>query len=99
MKRILFTFIALMCLDVAQLFAQSAGRENFDLHWMFHLGDVPDAEKPGFPDHDWRRLDLPHDWSIEGSFRPDILQLPKEAPSPEELAGTGKRSRFRELSH
>jgi len=71
MKRILFTFIALICLDVAQLFAQSAGRENFDLHWMFHLGDVPDAEKPGFPDHDWRRLDLPHDWSIEGSFRPD----------------------------
>ena len=71
MNRILFTIIALICLEVTQLFAQSAGRENFDLNWKFHLGDVLDAEKPGFPDQVWRRLDLPHDWSIEGSFRPD----------------------------
>jgi len=71
MNRIVFTFITLFCLEITQLFAQSAGRENFDLNWMFHLGDVPGADKPGFPDQDWRRLDLPHDWSIEGSFKPD----------------------------
>ena len=71
MNRILLTVIAILCLEVTQLFAQSAGRENFDLNWKFHLGDGSGAEKPGFQDQDWRRLDLPHDWSIEGSFRPD----------------------------
>ncbi len=40
----------------------------FDFGWRFHLGDVPGAEKPGFVDADWRVLDLPHDWSIEGPY-------------------------------
>src|SRR5512146_2550251 len=26
----------------------------------------PAAAQPGFDDHEWRRLDLPHDWSVEG---------------------------------
>src|SRR5438034_6496439 len=41
---------------------------NFDQGWRFHLGDVPRAQEPGFADTPWRRLDLPHDWSIEGPF-------------------------------
>ena len=53
------------------LAAQSLGRVNFDSRWKFHLGDVPDAEKTNYPDKEWRILDLPHDWSIEGSFKPD----------------------------
>src|SRR5580704_967987 len=43
-------------------------RENFDLGWKFRKGDVPGAEMPEFSDADWRALDLPHDWSIEGPF-------------------------------
>src|SRR5205823_3150304 len=42
--------------------------ENFDHTWRFHLGDVPGAEQPAFADSGWRRLDVPHDWSIEGEF-------------------------------
>jgi len=30
--------------------------------------DAPCAEQPGFADADWRKLDVPHDWSIEGPF-------------------------------
>jgi len=44
--------------------------ECFDFDWRFHLGDTPGAEKPSWPDLDWRTLDLPHDWSIEGPFLP-----------------------------
>jgi beta-galactosidase len=54
-----------------QCFAQPAGRMNFDAGWKFHLGDVAHAELPSFSDQKWRELDLPHDWSIEGSFRPE----------------------------
>jgi beta-galactosidase len=43
-------------------------RENFDLGWRFHKGDFPGAEVPELSDADWRTLDLPHDWSIEGPF-------------------------------
>src|SRR5881409_2568013 len=41
---------------------------DFDRAWRFHLGDVPGAREAGFDDAGWRRLDLPHDWSIEGEF-------------------------------
>jgi beta-galactosidase len=43
-------------------------RMLFNRDWRFHLGDVKQARKPGFNDHSWRKLDVPHDWSIEGKF-------------------------------
>lgn len=32
----------------------------FDSNWLFHLGDTNDSE--------WRTINLPHDWSIEGKY-------------------------------
>ena len=43
----------------------------FDADWTFSKGDVAGAEAPPFDDSGWRRLDLPHDWSIEGPFSED----------------------------
>jgi len=43
-------------------------RESFDFGWKFRCSDCPGAEAPEFSDADWRTLDLPHDWSIEGGF-------------------------------
>lgn len=43
----------------------------WDRGWLFHLGDAPGAEAPAWADGDWRPLDLPHDWSIEGRTAPD----------------------------
>lgn len=43
----------------------------FDTDWRFVRRDVPGAEAVAFDDADWRALDLPHDWSIEGSFSED----------------------------
>ena len=71
MKTTLLTLLFLSCFLTPRLFAQPAGRENFDAGWKFHLGDIPHAEVSNFNDQKWRNLNLPHDWSIEGSFRPD----------------------------
>lgn len=71
MKTISFLLFLLCCLINPRLSAQPAGRVNFDANWKFHLGDVPNGESSSFSDQNWRSLDLPHDWSIEGSFRPD----------------------------
>lgn len=44
---------------------------DFDPGWRFHLGEVPGAQEAAFDDAGWRTLDLPHDWSIEGTFSKD----------------------------
>ena len=43
-------------------------RVSFDAGWRFHKGDAPGAERPHFDDSALARLDLPHDWAIEGPF-------------------------------
>lgn len=73
MKTKQLLFLLLCCLVSLRISAQPASRENFDANWKFHLGDIPGAENAGISDSDWRSLDLPHDWSIEGSFRPENL--------------------------
>jgi beta-galactosidase len=49
---------------------QTRGRSEFNLDpgWRFHLGDLQGAEAPAFDDNQWRQLNLPHDWSIEGPY-------------------------------
>ena len=37
-----------------------------DSNWKFLLGDPENAEERSFDDANWRSVDLPHDWSIEG---------------------------------
>ncbi|MGM7723362.1 glycoside hydrolase family 2 TIM barrel-domain containing protein [Metabacillus sp. Hm71] len=44
-------------------------RRTFNFDWKFFKGDNSDAFKKQFDDSDWRTLDLPHDWSIEGPFK------------------------------
>jgi len=46
-------------------------RLSMDPGWRFLLGDTAGAERPRFDDRQWRRVDLPHDWSIEGTPRQD----------------------------
>jgi beta-galactosidase len=38
---------------------------NFDQGWRFHRGGAQGAQETFFDDTGWRRVDLPHDWSIE----------------------------------
>jgi beta-galactosidase len=47
---------------------QPRTRISFNKDWKFFLGDVPGAASADLNDKDWRRLNLPHDWSIEGKF-------------------------------
>jgi len=42
--------------------------QDFTQNWKFYLGDTIDALNPKFDDSNWRSLNLPHDWSIEGEF-------------------------------
>jgi beta-galactosidase len=68
--------------------------------WKFHLGEAAGAGETGFDDRDWRSVNLPHDWSIEGPFDAKFASgtgyLPggigwyrKSFPSP--VSSVGKR--------
>jgi beta-galactosidase len=50
--------------------------ENFCKTWKFHLGDISNGQEIGLDDSQWRVLDLPHDWSIEGKFSQDHPATP-----------------------
>jgi len=43
-------------------------RISIDFDWKFQLGDMDNAELENYDDADWRLLDVPHDWSIEGEY-------------------------------
>jgi beta-galactosidase len=45
--------------------------EDFNKNWNFKIGDYPTAIQSNFNVADWRALQLPHDWSIEGAFNKD----------------------------
>ena len=52
-------------------------RLSFNADWRFAKGDPAGpagkekdvAAQPGFDDRAWRKLNLPHDWGIEGDFK------------------------------
>jgi beta-galactosidase len=43
---------------------------SLDSDWRFHLGDISNAIAPDYDDRDWRQVDVPHDYVIEGAFQP-----------------------------
>ena len=59
----------------------SERKSLFDRNWYFYRGDVRNAESPVYNDSAWRKVDLPHDWSIE----------PLENQEPDKVVGPFSR--------
>lgn len=65
-RKLLTAAFALLVLWPLSASAQSPGGVVlFDDDWRFSRGGAQGAEGADFDDSRWRRLDLPHDWSIE----------------------------------
>ena len=71
----LFTYIGIFCCMLlgACSSVSVSPREKicFNDNWSFSLSDNPKASETDFDDKDWRVLNLPHDWAIEGDFSKD----------------------------
>src|SRR2546423_11307687 len=67
-----FLTLPCLCLFVATSLCFANPRPgktvSFNQNWRFQLGDVTNAQDVAFNDSQWRQLDLPHDWTIEGEF-------------------------------
>jgi beta-galactosidase len=64
--------LTVCCLLLLSTFCYANSRPgktlSFNQSWRFHLGNVSDGQNFGLDDSQWRQLNLPHDWSIEGEF-------------------------------
>lgn len=64
---LLLILVNLICLTTG--FAQQSRQTIlFNSDWRFHKGDMTNGDKPTVNEADWKTVDLPHDWSIEGPF-------------------------------
>ena len=62
------TIIAVLCSINAVANPRPDKTVSFNDDWRFHPGDVPAGKDIDLDDSQWRQLNLPHDWSIEGQF-------------------------------
>ena len=67
---------------IAQHADQKQRQTLFTRDWKFSLGDQTGANEVSFNDKDWRVLNLPHDWSIEGKFSKDNPATPSGGALP-----------------
>jgi len=77
--------IAIICLFtiVANSDAYTQIRKaDFDNSWKFKLDSVNNYSEQNINDNNWRTLDLPHDWSIEGKFSKDNPATPAGGALP-----------------
>lgn len=58
---LLFVFLSACSIDNA-----ISRKQLLNYEWKFNLGDNAEASSADFNDSNWRKLDLPHDWSVEG---------------------------------
>lgn len=74
MKRITNLIIPSLLFISIALFAQPNTsvrlKEDFNKNWKFKLSDNPEFRSPSYNDAKWRKLNVPHDWSIEADFCP-----------------------------
>jgi beta-galactosidase len=71
MKLIKSTFLLVFTFISSFGFAQNTNsrvESSFDNNWSFKQEDITGVEKPEFVDAAWRKLNVPHDWSIEGEY-------------------------------
>ena len=65
---VLAVFATIMCNGPVQAGAGT----DFNFGWKFELDAPEAANRADFDDADWRTVDLPHDWVIEGEPDPNL---------------------------
>lgn len=84
MKRLFSHLLLLFLAPIStQLWAQAGfgQAEKFNDDWLFIQQDDASMAKPDYDDTSWRRLTVPHDWSVEGQMSPTLFSCTGYLPS------------------
>lgn len=76
------TLLVFMLIAINSFAQQTRQKLDFDRGWKFNLGQVDQGEQTNLNDSKWRKLNLPHDWSIEGTFSKDNPATPEGGALP-----------------
>lgn len=74
--------IAWLFSGLLSLSAQPRQVIDFNKGWKFFLGDDSLARFSNYDDSKWRKLSVPHDWSIESDFLKDAPATPEGGSLP-----------------
>ena len=81
MKKILTTLITSAVAALAMAQVSFGDASLFNDQWLFNQGDEAAAVNNDFDDQKWRKLDLPHDWSVEGRLSPTLASCTGYLPA------------------
>lgn len=81
MKKILTTLITSAVAALAMAQVSFGDASLFNDQWLFNQGDESAAVNSDFDDQKWRKLDLPHDWSVEGRLSPTLASCTGYLPA------------------
>lgn len=72
-KQLPKVYFILFCVFVnLSISAQNKGLQNFNDDWYFTETDSIDYSLTTYSPENWRKLDLPHDWTIKHGFSKDL---------------------------
>ena len=81
MKKIFTTLITSAVAALAMAQVSFGDASLFNDQWLFNQGDESAAVNSDFDDQKWRKLDLPHDWSVEGRLSPTLASCTGYLPA------------------
>ena len=64
--------MGLLVCTVVQAQVSFGEAKKFNENWLFSLSDDSLSTSVSYDDSKWRKLDLPHDWSVEGQLSPSL---------------------------
>ncbi len=73
--KILFIYLFTVLAN-SSAYTQTISQKDFNNNWKFKLDSVNNYSATNVNDNNWRTLNLPHDWSIEGTFSKDNPATP-----------------------
>ena len=71
-KAFFIILLGLLVCTVVQAQASFGEAKKFNENWLFSLSDDSLGASVSYNDSKWRKLDLPHDWSVEGQLSPSL---------------------------
>jgi len=65
---LIILFISIFISSCQEKAIEVIADQEFNKDWLFLKDTVPNGEAINLDDSTWRKLDVPHDWAIEGPF-------------------------------
>lgn len=71
LKKLVVFILVIISMSCSAIETQVRERDSFNGDWLFEKTNDSLASTMDYNDSNWRQLSVPHDWAIEGPFKPE----------------------------